>query len=485
MKKSIQFSLLMALLIIMGPIKLEAQTIRIETQDRLKEIEDKYGFFDETNNKSDERSFSIRIDSMISTEYNSEYEKIKELRSYNDNGELQSRTSLILNNSVWELYYRNIYYYNEDGKEIERLYERWEENEWVSKTKYTYTYYDFGKSHTSLTEKFENDVWVNQMLSVFGYDSNNNFNEYLRQIWEANEWVNYIIVNATNNEDGNWITEVAKSWQEENWVNLDSASAEYNDSGKQAFIDTKIWEDNEWVNFNNKYYYYDVEGRQTSYSSLNWNDNEYLKLRLDSITYNEFDLMDTRLIFLGDNTNEWKYSEKFERIYDENINLIEETIQLWENDQWNNGFYSDYSFDDGSITGIMYEWIDDNWESCQQFRLLNYVLAGEAFYHSYGENSMQIFYSDIQVGINNHIGERVHIESYPNPTNGLYYIKANNDEQIEQVSIYQLNSQLIGSYYLEGASEYKVDIRNQPNGVYLIKVQTNSYTTVLKTVKSN
>lgn len=95
-------------------------------------------------------------------------------------------------------------------------------------------------------------------------------------------------------------------------------------------------------------------------------------------------------------------------------------------------------------------------------------------------------YSDEDiVGVEEQMKNITHLEAYPNPTSGLYYIKAKNDEQIEQVSVYQLNSQLIGTYYLNDASEYKVDLRSQPNGVYLIKVQTNNYTTVLKTVKSN
>jgi len=95
-------------------------------------------------------------------------------------------------------------------------------------------------------------------------------------------------------------------------------------------------------------------------------------------------------------------------------------------------------------------------------------------------------YSDKNiVAIDEQLKEISHLEAYPNPTNGFYYIKAKNEEQIKQVSVYAMNSQLLGTYFLEDANEYRVDLRDQANGVYFIKVQTNNYTTVLKTIKSN
>lgn len=95
-------------------------------------------------------------------------------------------------------------------------------------------------------------------------------------------------------------------------------------------------------------------------------------------------------------------------------------------------------------------------------------------------------YSDEDiVGVEEQMKNISHLEAYPNPTNGLYYIKSKNEEQIKQVSVYSMNSQLIGTYLLNSANEYRVDLRNQANGVYFIKVQTNNYTTVLKTIKSN
>jgi len=88
------------------------------------------------------------------------------------------------------------------------------------------------------------------------------------------------------------------------------------------------------------------------------------------------------------------------------------------------------------------------------------------------------------VGISDQSIVMDHIQAYPNPTTGLYNIKMVNDD-IKTIEVYQLNSQMVSSYHLDGSQEFQLDLSDMPNGIYMIKVQSEKHITVLKTVKSN
>ncbi|NOR86495.1 MAG: T9SS type A sorting domain-containing protein [Bacteroidales bacterium] len=490
MKKSIRLFLTMAFVLTIGAIQVNCQTNKFDKQDlsknHLEQILNRYDLeYDDEYNR-DEKLFVIQIDSIISTNPFNEPEMAKEIKTYYENGNLHTITYLLLINNQWEYTSRFIYSYNADNKVDIRLSESWENNQWSNASKVTYNYTSVGNTQSRLNEMFENEVWVNYRLGSYEYDSNDNFIEYLSQYWEEDEWQNFFILNSTNNENGLWIIDVYRTWEDNAWLKFDSTITDYDDYGNHIFFDRKTWVESEWVNQSYRSYFYDSEQRQTSVTWLNWEEDEYMKWKMDSLTYNEFSLEESMLTFAANESNEWVYSEIEEKVYDGNLNLIEEVIQLWENEQWNNGFFADYLFEEGLITGVMYEWIDNGWEtSTQTNRVLSYILSGEEIHRSYVENSNQVYYSDVEVRITKPSDIINQIEAYPNPTNGMYYIKAKNDERIEKVSVFQLNSQHIGTYQLNGDSEFRLDLRNEPNGIYFIKVQTNNYITVLKTIKTN
>ncbi len=77
------------------------------------------------------------------------------------------------------------------------------------------------------------------------------------------------------------------------------------------------------------------------------------------------------------------------------------------------------------------------------------------------------------------------LEGWPNPTDGSYHIIAKNNEAVQEVSVYQLNGNLVANYILSNADRVVVDLKDKPNGIYLIKVRTSNSTHVLKTIKTN
>ena len=73
-----------------------------------------------------------------------------------------------------------------------------------------------------------------------------------------------------------------------------------------------------------------------------------------------------------------------------------------------------------------------------------------------------------------------HIEAYPNPTHGWYHMRSLNNEQMQEITVYQLNGQQVAAYTLANATEYKLDLSGQTPGMYLIRVVTANSADVLK-----
>jgi len=97
-----------------------------------------------------------------------------------------------------------------------------------------------------------------------------------------------------------------------------------------------------------------------------------------------------------------------------------------------------------------------------------------------------IQYSDeVFVSIEENNVSLANLEAWPNPTDGQYHIIAKNNETVQEVSVFQLNGNLVANYILSNADRVDVDLQDEPNGVYLIKVRTSNSTQVLKTIKTN
>ncbi len=78
----------------------------------------------------------------------------------------------------------------------------------------------------------------------------------------------------------------------------------------------------------------------------------------------------------------------------------------------------------------------------------------------------------------------VYVKLYPNPTNGVLTLSLENGLYAEGVIIYDAAGRLINNYQIAGANTYNFDISNYENGMYLIKVVTNTGTIIRRLVKN-
>ncbi|MBI9033074.1 MAG: T9SS type A sorting domain-containing protein [Bacteroidales bacterium] len=74
---------------------------------------------------------------------------------------------------------------------------------------------------------------------------------------------------------------------------------------------------------------------------------------------------------------------------------------------------------------------------------------------------------------------------YPNPSTALFTVKSINNESIESISIFQSNGIMVNQFQSVRNDNLQLDLGAFPNGIYLVKVQTATSSSVIKVIKSN
>lgn len=74
------------------------------------------------------------------------------------------------------------------------------------------------------------------------------------------------------------------------------------------------------------------------------------------------------------------------------------------------------------------------------------------------------------------------INVFPNPSRGQFTVSAKNSH-IQTVSVYRIDGRQVASHYVGDAKSYLIDLDNQPNGIYFLRVHTPQGTSVVKVVK--
>lgn len=127
----------------------------------------------------------------------------EEIRSYNDDGFLETSTLAFWDEDIndLEFYQKEAYSYSVSGLVEERLYSLWINNDWSNSI----------KSHYFYTETDKND-------SVFNY------------IWQANEWLDYSYMKFSFDEDDNTITRDVFQMEDNQWSHNEKTEMEYDDN---------------------------------------------------------------------------------------------------------------------------------------------------------------------------------------------------------------------------------------------------------------
>ena len=93
-----------------------------------------------------------------------------------------------------------------------------------------------------------------------------------------------------------------------------------------------------------------------------------------------------------------------------------------------------------------------------------------------------IIFTEFPVGVEEN-NSKLATSIYPNPTNGMVTLQLNSAKnKVVTIEIINVVGEVIYSL-TKNLSKIDIDLSNQPNGIYLLKVLTNEQQTVGKIIK--
>ena len=123
----------------------------------------------------------------------------------------------------WEYDTKEIFTYDANDLNIEKLNLDWDGMAWVNET-IKYLFYD-GQGHNieNWTDSWENGVWVDYLHFLFYYDGSWNNIEEVSEIWYNSMWTNHQRFLFTYDVNNNLIEELSMDWQSRGWEYVSKA----------------------------------------------------------------------------------------------------------------------------------------------------------------------------------------------------------------------------------------------------------------------
>ncbi|MDR2010955.1 MAG: T9SS type A sorting domain-containing protein [Bacteroidales bacterium] len=440
---------------------------------------------------------------------------------------------------------RKLYFYNENGFLVNILYHTNTTGSWVNSRQYTYEYDSKGNLLSELYQEFINNAWQNDYIDEFTYNSKNKVTKILCRVWESsNTWRDYEQYSYDYDERSNLISELSQSWSkyENIWEddyqylytydsnnnmltalerrlkndiltddcrytysyddinNMETQLREYYNSNGNQWLNSdyilltyysnnnlksylyQMWNYSYWIDIYRISYEYDDNDNQTSYIQESYNNVWNYSEKKISTYYNNNCVSET--LFNWKN-NDWEYKSRILNEYNNN-NLINVIFQGYETD-WYDYKKRSFEYSDGNcISAESFILNGENWESYNDNFSISYN-SNERVYNVYYTYKIDLSYTKTPkpAGIENHSKSISSFIVYPNPTSEELKIK-NEELKIIGIEVYNVTGKKQNIRINSGLkqSETVVNVSNLQNGVYFVKIQTESGSAMEKFVKN-
>ncbi|MCT4587754.1 MAG: T9SS type A sorting domain-containing protein [Carboxylicivirga sp.] len=302
--------------------------------------------------------------------------------------------------------------------------------------------------------------WATVSLTSYNYKPNSSqLESQLTQSWNFNKqkWQNHSLVKYNENianeellkEDYYLWNDNTKSWDGEQ-----SFSYTYYSDGrvKRKYFDI-IERDGRVISHKKsmiEYIYNDLENsieiKNYSFSELS-HSYIYESSKIKTTLFNE-----------ENNIKEvsFKDNSKTTYIYDDNLRLKQSKSYSYSEENWTLDLTYDYEYDNVNSQIHIYDYIQ--LYGVEQYKITHYYSKPTATNIS-----------------KNEIKQSVRL--YPNPTSGLFNIKS--DLQFKTIDIYSISGKLVKSVNGQGIEQI-VDISDLPNGIYLLSIDGNIVSKVVR-----
>lgn len=386
----------------------------------------------------------------------------------------------------------------------------------LSPRRYVFSYLPNGNIHEiqMYVIYYGGSTWQKAYRQTFEYDEQNRMTSYLEDcLWSDGHWQFYYIYDFTYDDSDRVIVNHITSWTGAGYEDgHDEYRFEYDDEGhliSKAYymFDVNGQTDmyfNRWLyNYENgklnnscyQRYYTNTGWLNYDLYLYNYEDDEvssvlHQKCTSDSLWYDYentvYDYADngtTTYITTKIWTGEWVNKDRTTKTHNENGILIQELYQVWQNEEWVDKRFCDYTLDGfgNCVEGKWMDYVNGEWvDSESNYPLLVQFNNGKSILSENSANRYRATYSFIGVGINE--SSSFHIEeAFPNPGTDQFTIQT--DAPISNVSVYDLMGRQV---FNQATSETTIRINTEswPSGVYFWKTYNSSSSQCGKWIKN-
>lgn len=336
------------------------------------------------------------------------------------------------------------------------------------------------------------------------------------QLWTGSDWQNYVMTSQSVSDDGQTITSTQQvwvnnayvndqrmiqqlgvpnwpdtivtiqNWTNGAWVNEYRWTIAHHDHGALAYELDQVWLDGEWVNTTLFEYFH--EGWEFINSGIlisEWVNDQWLNVIRYTMTYYPDNTMSGKLEEFNID-NFWVNSTKDTLFtYNDLGSNTGYTRYIWTGDDWMNMYKIENTYDsrNNRISNLVFQWMN-SWSLVSR-EISNYTydennfIMGESVLNYEGSeteplagDSTNYIYHTVITGSGQVPVANASIAVWPNPGKDVFNISSN--EVIQQTDVYDINGHLLRTIVASGQSGNKIDLTEAPNGVYILKVLTES-----------
>ncbi|MFC6877460.1 T9SS type A sorting domain-containing protein [Flavobacterium myungsuense] len=361
---------------------------------------------------------------------------------YDNNNNLVGEYRMNWNNSnsTWENSGKTTFTYNAGNKVTQELNQNWNILTSTLENSYKQTYtYTNGKITEIVSQEWLNSSWVNTYKTVITYNSSNLPETAIGFTWEGLQWV----------------------------TDKSRTTLTYNSNNRVISDLQEIWDGTQWVNDTKTLYTYNANNKIINQKSAKWDDFNSLWVPNGNKSEYEWDTSGNK----AKETEYYTYSDA-------------------NNNQFNNQFKKEYTFDTSSLmssfanpfkdkTGFDYLFED--------FPFVNKVLVENEFNYdantsTYSNNSRTTYNYNSSITLSTKQPEITieKIKVYPNPTKDFLNIQNIANNKIDKVII----SDIIGKTVLKCYENAKqINVQDLSKGIYLIEAFSGKVKFTSKFVK--
>lgn len=408
---------------------------------------------------------------------------------------------------------RVLYYYNDNRDKVLELTQlRESEVDWQNKTCVEWLYNDAGKCVTQYFKEWKDEAWQTEREIQCSYQNDTLMHEQVCYVFpDANTRRGSEKWNFMYNEEGlliqkDYSVDVNNVWmkqtqttfsyhsttqkmlemrcqvlgEEARLFKVDFCYADSAGSQSQSQI-VANYEDETWVNAERFTWYYLPDGVNVNFvKQEKWEQTQWINVQKVCYKYDHSHQL-TAEIYQHWACDFWQYDLRYDYCYDTNGRLETKVTQFPIYNAWRDVSTLYYQYDENpqkqTVSSRFDFWGGDNDSFAVGY--IPFVFNKIDNVETIVGDEIEILYNEVPASIPNSSFGAEQLVVYPNPSNGVFYINA---QDVSSWSLSTLSGMLI-ERQVRLYNSGMIDITQQAAGVYLLRIETQNETYVKRIIK--